>query len=283
MRMRKLFKAIVLILLVLLAAVLILTACGRLTGRGNIGTRLLETVSAPVERLIASGIRTLETRRAAIRSYEALLEENAALRAEIADMEAEVRASRSANEENGRLRTLLGLKQSHMEYDLLDAEIISWGSSAFSSDFSVGVGTVAGAEAGDCVITENGYLVGVITDAGLYSSNVRTLIDPRAAAGAILSDSGLTGVAEGSFDLMADGRLKLGYLSDGPAPIPGETVLTSGSGEFYPAGLVIGRLTGITEEAGGYTRCGVIAPAVNLQALTQVFIIRSFEDTGHAG
>ena len=279
--MRKLLRLLGTALLILLAAVLILTACGRLTGRSNLGTRLFETLSAPVEKLISAGIRGLETRRAALRDYEALLAENDALRAEIAEMEAEVRDSRSANEENERLRSLLGLKQSHLDYDLLDAEIISWGSSGWSSTFSVGVGSASGAEVGDCVITETGCLVGVITEAGLYSSSVRTLIDPNSAVGAILSDSGLTGVAEGSFAWMGDGLLKLSYLSGEAEPAIGDTVLTSGAGEVYPAGLVIGRLTELTEEDGGYTLCGIITPAVRLGSLTQVFIIRSFEAQSH--
>ena len=64
-----------------------------------------------------------------ITDYDALVEENRALKAQIAEMEAEVRQSQGANEENRRLRSLLQLQESHSDYRFVDAELISWGAS----------------------------------------------------------------------------------------------------------------------------------------------------------
>ena len=274
--MRKVLKSAGLAVLGALVIVLILTLLGRLTGRENIFTRSFQTVAAPVERLFASGAERWEELRAALRDYEALKAENEALKAQIADMDAEVRRSQGANAENDRLRQLLELKRSHTDYVLLDASIISWGSSNWSSTFDLDKGSFSGVEVGDCVITENGFVVGVVTETGLYSCSVRTLIDPRAAMGATVHSTGLTAVAEGDFTLMTAGQLKLTYVFENSVLELGDTVLTSGAGGVYPAGLVIGKISGIGSEDDGYGQFGIVTPSAELSGLSQVFLILDY-------
>ena len=279
--MRKVLKSAGLVVLSALAIVLVLTAVGRLTGRENIFTRSFQSAAAPVEKLFSSGAGKLEEMRAALQDYEALKAENEALKARIADMEEEVRQSQGANAENDRLRRLLELKRSHTDYVLLDASIISWGSSNWSSTFDLDKGSFSGVEVGDCVITENGFVVGVVTETGLYSCSVRTLIDPRAAMGATVHSTGLTAVAEGDFSLMAGGQLKLTYVFENSVLELGDTVLTSGAGGVYPAGLVIGKITGVASEEGGYGQYGVVTPSAELESLSQVFLILDYGEAEH--
>ena len=274
--MRKVWKTAGLVVLAALVIVLAFTLLGRLTGRENIFTRSFRSLSAPVERFFASGAEKLEELRAALRDYEALKAENEELKAMIADMDAEVRRSQGANAENDRLRQLLELKRSHTDYVLLDASIISWGSSNWSSTFDLDKGSFSGVETGDCVITENGEVVGVVTETGLYSCSVRTLIDPQSAMGAILHSSGLTAVAEGDFALMREGKLKLTYVFENAGLEQGDTVLTSGAGGVYPAGLVVGKISGTAWEESGYGQVGVVTPSAPLQALSQVFLILDY-------
>ena len=268
--MRKVLKTAGLVVLAALVLVLALTVIGRLTGRENIFTRSFQSAAAPAEKLVSSAAVKLEELRAALRDYEALQAENEELKARIAAMEEEVRQSQGANAENDRLRTLLELKRSHTDYKLLDASIISWGSSNWSSTFDLDKGSFSGVEVGDCVITETGFVVGVVTETGLYSCSVRTLIDPRAAMGATVHSTGLTAVAEGDFSLLAGGELKLTYVFENSVLELGDTVLTSGAGGVYPAGLVIGKITGVASEEGGYGQYGIVTPSAELESLSQV-------------
>ncbi len=274
--MRKVWKTAGLVVLGALVLVLLLTALGHLTGRDNIFTRSLQSLTAPAEKALSGAVGKLEELRAALRDYEALQAENEELKARIADMAAEVRQSQGANAENDRLRQLLELKRSHMDYKLLDASIISWGSSNWSSTFDLDKGSFSGVEAGDCVITSNGFVVGVVTETGLYSCSVRTLIDPRAAMGATVHSNGLTAVAEGDFSLMTAGQLKLTYVFETSVLELGDTVLTSGAGGVYPAGLVIGTISGIGSEEGGYGQYGIVTPSAELESLSQVFLILEY-------
>ena len=281
--MRKVLKTAGLVVLAALVLVLALTVIGRLTGRENIFTRSFQSAAAPAEKLVSSAAVKLEELRAALRDYEALQAENEELKARIAAMEEEVRQSQGANAENDRLRTLLELKRSHTDYKLLDASIISWGSSNWSSTFDLDKGSFSGVETGDCVITENGFVVGVVTEAGLYSCSVRTLVDPRAAMGATVHSTGLTAVAEGDFSLLAGGELKLTYVFENSVLELGDTVLTSGAGGVYPAGLVIGKITGVASEEGGYGQYGIVTPSAELESLSQVFLILEYGEAEYAG
>ena len=281
--MRKVLKTAGLVVLAALVLVLALTVIGRLTGRENIFTRSFQSAAAPVEKLVSSAAVKLEELRAALRDYEALKAKNEELEARIAAMEEEVRQSQGANAENDRLRTLLELKRSHTDYKLLDASIISWGSSNWSSTFDLDKGSFSGVEVGDCVITETGFVVGVVTETGLYSCSVRTLIDPRAAMGATVHSTGLTAVAEGDFSLMAGGELKLTYVFENSVLELGDTVLTSGAGGVYPAGLVIGKITGVASEEGGYGQYGIVTPSAELSSLSQVFLILEYGEAEYAG
>ena len=281
--MRKVMKTAGLVVLAALVIVLALTVIGRLTGRENIFTRSFQSAAAPAEKLVSSAAVKLEELRAALRDYEALQAENEELKARIAAMEEEVRQSQGANAENDRLRQLLELKRSHTDYKLLDASIISWGSSNWSSTFDLDKGSFSGVEVGDCVITETGFVVGVVTEAGLYSCSVRTLIDPRAAMGATVHSTGLTAVAEGDFSLMAGGELKLTYVFENSVLELGDTVLTSGAGGVYPAGLVIGKITGVASEEGGYGQYGIVTPSAELSSLSQVFLILEYGEAEYAG
>ena len=279
--MRKVLKTTGLVLLAVLVLVLLLTLVGRLTGGPNVFTRAFQSLTAPAEKLLDDGAVRLQDYRAYMRDFDALKAENAALKARIDEMEAEVRRSQGANAENDRLRTLLELKRSHTDYVLLDADIISWGASNWSSTFDLDKGSFSGVEVGDCVITENGFVVGVVTETGLYSCSVRTLIDPRAAMGATVHSTGLTAVAEGDFSLLAEKKLKLTYVFENSVLELGDTVLTSGAGGVYPAGLVIGKISGVASEEGGYGQYGVVTPAAELENLSQVFLILDYGEAEH--
>ena len=275
--MAKFFKTAGVVVLVLLVLILLLTGIGRLAGGSSPTAQALQTVLSPVEKLLDGCVARLETIYGYMHDYEAVKEENAALRARIAEMEAEVRQSKDANEENERLRALLDLKRSHMDYAMVDADLISWSASTWGSAFNIDRGSRDGIEAGDCVITENGCLVGIVTECGRYSASVRTLLDPRSAVATRLENAGITAVAAGDFNLMTQGRLKLTFLQDAGVLVAGDTVLTAGSGGIYPAGLVVGAVAELGLDQSGFTEYGIIDPAVQLTSLRQVFVIKGFE------
>lgn len=84
-------------------------------------------------------------------------------------------------------------------------------------------------------------------------------------------------MAEGDFALMSEGLLKLTYLPEDTVLLNGDVILTSGVGGVYPKDLVIGTVKQVRTDSSGMGTYAVIEPKVDLDKLTQVFIITDFD------
>lgn len=208
---------------------------------------------------------------------KALKQENADLKKQIADMESKVRQAQSDSSENTRLRELLNLREQHKDFNLESATITERSSSNWTSSLTLDRGTEHGVKPGDCVITESGYLVGVVKEAGLNWCTVLTIVDTDTSLGAQVFRTKSIGVAEGDFALMSKGRLRLDYLPANTQLLNGDLVVTSGLGGYHPSGLVIGTVEEVKTDDSGSAKYAVLTPSADLDSLTEVFIIKSFD------
>ena len=208
---------------------------------------------------------------------KALKQENADLKKQIADMESKIRQAQSDSSENTRLRELLNLREQHKDFNLESATITERSSSNWTSSLTLDRGTEHGVKPGDCVITESGYLVGVVKEAGLNWCTVLTIVDTDTSLGAQVFRTKSIGVAEGDFALMSKGRLRLDYLPANTQLLNGDLVVTSGLGGYHPSGLVIGTVEEVKTDDSGSAKYAVHTPSADLDSLTEVFIIKSFD------
>ena len=211
--------------------------------------------------------------------FDALKEENGQLKMKIAEMEESVRQAEADRDENVRLRELAGLREQRRDLHFESARILVQDASNWSSMLTVNKGTAQDVEVGDCVVTEAGCLVGVVTKAGSNWSTVRTVLDSETSIGALVFRSGATAVAQGDFALMSEGRLALNYLGTEPDVVSGDLVVTSGLAGYYPSQLVIGYVEEIRASDNGLAQYAVLRPEAELAGLTQVFIVTSFDIT----
>jgi len=236
----------------------------------------LRSVFSPFSRLITLGVEQCKNAYAYINDFDNIKAENEELKAQISDMEEEIRAARNANSENIALREALGLMQTQPEWELVaQAPLVAWSSSSWTSAFTIGGGSVAGISRGDTVITTSNYLVGQVIEVGTTTALVRTLIDVDFNVGAYDDRNGISGVASGEYDLMWRGVLKLGMLpARAEAPLDGLVILPSGAGEVFPRGLVIGHIVAYKIDKSGMDWYGEIAPAAELDSISNVLVIR---------
>lgn len=212
------------------------------------------------------------------RDTTALEAENATLRQEIAKMEETVRQAQAALDENERLRELLNLREQRRDLSDLEAAYITEHKvTNWTSSLRLDKGTAHGIEVGDCVINETGYLVGIISAAGTNWSTVLTLVDTDTSLGAQVFRTGDLGLAQGEFSLMGQNRLRLDYLPADCQLLGGDLVVTSGLGEYYPSGLVIGSVEEVQVDDSGAASYAILIPSVDFSALTEVFVIKSFD------
>lgn len=122
-------------------------------------------------------------------------------------------------------------------------------------------------------------LAGVVSEVGTNWATVSTIINTDIEMGGIVTRTYSAGILEGDFALMGKNRLKMSYLPEGAQLVSGDEVLTSGKGDIYPSGLVVGRVEGVFTDASGMTRYAVIEPDVKLDSLIEVFVVKDFDIT----
>ena len=149
--------------------------------------------------------------------------------------------------------------------------------SNWSRVMTLNKGTSSGIAVGNCVVDDQGNLVGVIREAGLNWSTITTILDTDSSLGARVFRTGETAVAGGDLALMSEGRLRLQYLSDSANLIKGDVIVTSGLGGYYPAGLVIGTVESVQTDDGGLARYAVLSPKCDVAAIQEMFIITDFD------
>lgn len=265
------------------AVVLLVVVLGVLIGTGirsGLAGPLAEGTGAlkmPVQKAATSLIDWMESLYGYIYQYDRLVEENHSLRAQIAELQQRARDYDEVAAENERLRELQNLRDRHEDFVYESAKIVSWDSSNYASAFTIAKGSNEGLELGDSVVTEYGALVGQVTELGERWATVRTLIDVNTNVGALIGDTGASGMVVGDFTLMQQGQTRVTYLSSGSQIFKGDELLTSGAGGSFPPGLIIGEISAIMSEAGGQTTYGIVEPACDLDTLAQVFIIKDYE------
>lgn len=209
--------------------------------------------------------------------FDRLKEENQQLKLELAEKEAAIRQAEKDSEENERLRKLLDLREQRRDLHFESARILETDSSNWESVLTVNKGTAQDVAVGDCVVTEEGFLVGVVTEAGLNWCTIRTILDSDTSIGATVFRSGQNAVAQGDFALMGEGRLRLSYLGANPDVVAGDLVVTSGLGDYSPSQLVIGTVESVSTGDDGLAQNAVIIPSMSLEDLQQVFIVTNFD------
>lgn len=209
--------------------------------------------------------------------YDMLVEQNNSLRGELAEAQEMAREYEELKAENDRLYALLELREKRADFQLESCKIVSWDTSNYTSAFTIGKGSDSGIELGDCVITEYGALVGQVCELGDTWATVRTVIDVNMDVGAFVGSNSYAGVISGEFSLMKQGLTRVTYLASGAQIFTEDEVLTSGKGGAFPSGLLIGTVTTVMTQAGGQNTYGVIEPACDVDALSQVFIVTDYE------
>lgn len=208
--------------------------------------------------------------------YDSLLEENARLKQENADLAGEIRQAQAAIRENERLRNLTGLTQRRRDLTLASATVTARSTSNWASNLTISKGENEDLAPDDCVVDEYGNLVGIVSTVGSNWATVNTVVDTDTEMGGLIGRTDMAAILEGDFALMGEGKLKLTYIPENSQLIAGDQVLTSGKGGIYPAGLVVGAVEEIHTDASGMTRYAVVTPETNLADLQQVFVITAF-------
>lgn len=176
--------------------------------------------------------------------------------------------------ENIRFRQLLNYKESHPEFTMTVAGVITKDYGTWTNTFTIDRGEVDGIEPNMAVVVPSG-VVGFITDVYPHSARVQTFLDPRSAIGVIIQrpESRLAGVVKGDGNRPNE-PIMVNIARDGDVLV-GDKLITSGYGGIYPKGLLVGNVINIENDKEGFVKNATIKPTVDFHRLEEVFIITS--------
>ena len=261
-------------IIAILIAIIAFVSISLSSGNSDFMSGFFNTITKPVKSVMSSMVGSLEELYGYIYEFDNLKAENEQLKEEIAALEQEYA---DIYEENDRLRNLLELSERHADFTYETATIISWTSSSWESTCTINKGSDAGLALGDCIIPENGFLVGQITELDKTTATVTTILDASSSVGALLSSTSEAAIAQGDFSLMAEKQLKLSYLPDGSKIGSGDTIVSSGKGGTFPQGLVIGHIVGNVISDSGLEDYAIIEPSVDFDSVSHIFVITEFD------
>ncbi len=273
--MKQLFNTKLRIILVI--AVLVTAGLSVLAGLTNqsLPDMVIQGLITPFRSAATSFTNTVERYYSYMFKYEALQAENEKLKSDLAKMEDTARQADATTRENERLRKLNNLLTSHESYVTVDAYIIGWSSTDFTNVLTINRGTNSGIDVNMCAVTENGEVVGLVTQVGPNYAQVKTVLDSTLEISSTISDSGYNGMVSGGYLKGNEKLLRMNYLPSAAVIRNNQQVVTSGS-TVYPRGLIVGSIVDAGFETTGVAKYALLQAAADIDSLEQVFIITQY-------
>lgn len=259
---------------VIVAAGLALMLWSGITGRPSFLSNATGAVVTPLQNGVAKVMDAFSDFFGYFYRYDALERENEELRQKLQEYENLENSYYSAIKENTALREAAGVRRKHADFEMELCSVVSVDGSGFRSAMTLSRGSLSGIEVGDPVITGDG-LVGYVAEVGLNHCAVKNIINTDFTASAVVSRTREVVVTQGNFELAADGLLKIVYLENNADIRPGDKIVTNGG--TYPRNLIIGQVVDFLPEAHGISSYASVRPAVELDGLSTVFVIKDFD------
>ena len=271
----KQFKVILTTLIILIA---LSVTCIVLGGRISPQADLAGTVLAPFRSAftrISNGVTDFVT--AFTEGEEAQLK-NSELEGEIAELREQLTELEKAKKENEFYKNYLEIKDNHPDFKFAPATLIAKDENDPFKSFTINKGSVNDVEKRDPVITEAG-LVGFVSEVGLTTSKVTTILDPDITLGALDNRTSDSGILYGSLENAKQGLTGLYNLSRSCNVAVGDYIVTSGEG-IFPEGLLVGTVRSIGSEKYNTSIFASVEPFVDIAGIRDVMIITNFEGQG---
>ncbi len=203
---------------------------------------------------------------------------NTELEAEINELREAVADYEKISKENEFYKKYLEIKEQNPDYKFTPAYRISRDSQDIYKGFTVNKGSLDGVSANNPVITDAG-LVGYISEVGLTTSKVATVLSPDITLGALDNRTSDSGIISGSVEFAENGRTRFYNLSRSCNIAIGDYVISSGEG-IFPEGLLIGEIKAVGSDTYNTSIYAEVEPFANIEDVREVMIITDFEGKG---
>lgn len=232
----------------------------------------------PVQSFLSSIGQKVEDGLSFFKDMEAVKKENEVLKAEVTELQKQIRELSVLKGKNEELRRALSLKEQFGDYTFLGANIIAIDPGNWFNVFKVDIGSREGVQSDCPVVTSAKGLVGRLLSSDITSSKVVTIIDEESAvSGWISKAGGGHAIVRGDMALKEKGLCKMDYIPLEVDVEVGDVIETSGLGGIYPKGIVIGEVIEVRKTNSELDRYAIIQPAADFKRLEEVYVLKSNE------
>ena len=267
------FKILVGIAVFLAAIMAYAGANGRLTAAPQ---EILSVAVAPFQRAAAAVSNGVSSLWEKYTNIDAILEENVKLTTENAELRGQMVDYDKLKAENEAYKALTNIQEQHPEMSYVSSFVIGRDPLDSFYGFTLDKGSLDGVEANDAITSDEGYLLGVVTEVDLTSCKVMTILHPSFNAAGVVSRTRDNGIITGSADYAAEGLCILSNLSRSTLTKANDQVITTGLGGVFPPDVLVGVVQELVPEASGKSTIAVIKPGADPRTVKHVFIITNY-------
>ena len=267
------FKILVGIAVFLAAIMAYAGANGRLTAAPQ---EILSVAVAPFQRAAAAVSNGVSSLWEKYTNIDAILEENEKLTTENAELRGQMVDYNKLKAENEAYKALTNIQEQHPEMSYVSSFVIGRDPLDSFYGFTLDKGSLDGVEANDAITSDEGYLLGVVTEVDLTSCKVMTILHPSFNAAGVVSRTRDNGIITGSADYAAEGLCILSNLSRSTLTKANDQVITTGLGGVFPPDVLVGVVQELVPEASGKSTIAVLKPGADPRTVKHVFIITNY-------
>ena len=267
------FKILVAVAVFLVGIMAYAGANGRLTAAPQ---ELLGVILTPFQKaaaVVSGGVGAVWEKYTSI---DEVMEQNEQLEAENAELRQQMVDYDRIKAENDAYKALANIQEKNSNATYVSGFVIGRDPLDEFGGFTLDKGTADGVAVNDAVISDRGYLLGMVVEADPTSCKVMTILHPSFNAAGVISRTRENGIITGSADYAADGQCVLTNLDRATEARKGDQVITTGLGGVFPANLLVGTVQEVVPEQSGKSSSAVILPGADPRTVKHVFIVTEY-------
>lgn len=267
------FKILVIVAVFLVGIMAYAGANGRLTAAPQ---ELLSVVLTPLQKVTSALSGGAASVWEKYTSIDDVMDRNEQLEAENAELRQQMVDHDRIKAENDAYKALARIQDTNSEASYVSAFVIGRDPLDEFGGFTLDQGSTDGVAVNDAIISDRGYLLGVVVEVDATSCKVMTILHPSFNAAGVISRTRENGIITGSADYAADGQCVLTNLDRATEARKGDQVITTGLGGVFPANLLVGTVQEVVPEQSGKSSSAVILPGADPRTVKHVFIVTEY-------
>ena len=267
------FKILVIVAVFLVGIMAYAGANGRLTAAPQ---ELLSVVLTPLQKVTSALSGGAASVWEKYTSIDDVMDRNEQLEAENAELRQQMVDYDRIKAENDAYKALARIQDTNSEATYVSAFVIGRDPLDEFGGFTLDQGSTDGVAVNDAIISDRGYLLGVVVEVDATSCKVMTILHPSFNAAGVISRTRENGIITGSADYAADGQCVLTDLDRATEARKGDQVITTGLGGVFPANLLVGTVQEVVPEQSGKSSSAVILPGADPRTVKHVFIVTEY-------